>query len=181
MRNEIVRMSKFVSLVLRHKPEAAGLELDENGWAEVEALIEGSRKNRVPITRELLIEIVDTNEKRRFAFSDDGLRIRANQGHSISVDVELEEREPPEFLFHGTATRYLDPILSGGLKKMSRQHVHLSPDMDTATKVGRRHGKPVVLIVKAAEMAAKGAKFYVSKNGVWLTDFVDAKWLLREE
>lgn len=170
--------SKFLSLVLRHKPDTISLNLDENGWADVTALIEKCNQHNVILSKILLDEIVATNEKQRFAFNDDKSKIRANQGHSITVELDLEEKMPPEILYHGTAERFLDSILKNGILKQSRQQVHLSANIDTAQKVGTRHGKPVVLTVKAAAMYNAGHKFYLSQNGVWLTDSVHPEFLI---
>ncbi|QEH36431.1 RNA 2'-phosphotransferase [Aquisphaera giovannonii] len=174
---DLVRASKFLSLVLRHKPEEIGLVLDANGWADVEALIRRSNDHGVRLTRPLLDRIVAENDKTRFAFSEDGARIRASQGHSVDVDLALPPASPPDFLYHGTATRFLDSIRAGGLHPANRRHVHLSPDAETATKVGRRHGKPVVLVIRTGEMAEAGHLFYLSANGVWLTDRVPAAFI----
>lgn len=173
---KIITGSKFLSLILRHQPEKIGLKLDENGWAEVQELIQKCH-NKHPFTFEVLEEVVATNNKKRFSFNEDKTKIRANQGHSIEVDVELRQTEPPEFLYHGTASRFLDIILKEGIIKMSRQHVHLSAAKDTAVQVGSRHGKPVVLVVQSGEMARQGIPFFLSENGVWLTDFVDPKFI----
>lgn len=177
MDKSLVRHSRFLSLVLRHRPEAIGITLDENGWVDVETLLEGCRRHGRRIDRPMLDEIVRTNNKRRFALSPDGKRIRASQGHSIEVDLGLEPVRPPDTLFHGTATRFLESILAGGLEKRSRRHVHLSPDVETAIKVGARHGKPVVLAVAAGNMHENGYKFYLSANGVWLTESVPREFL----
>lgn len=174
---EKIKKSKFLSLVLRHEPQSAGVTLDEAGWVSVAELLEGCRRNGVAISREELQVLVDTSDKKRFALSDDGLRIRANQGHSVEVDLKYEPARPPEFLYHGTATRFAEAIRAGGLQKMNRHHVHLSLDYDTALKVGQRHGKPLILTVLSAQMHADGILFYVSANGVWLTDSVAPKYL----
>ncbi|WP_165230597.1 RNA 2'-phosphotransferase [Aquisphaera insulae] len=174
---DLVRTSKFLSLVLRHKPEEIGLTLDANAWADVAELIRLANDHGVRLTPPLLDRIVAENEKKRFAFSDDRTRIRASQGHSIAVDLDLPPTPPPELLYHGTATRFLESIRAGGLHSANRQHVHLSPDEATATKVGRRHGKPVVLIIRAAEMARAGHVFYLSANGVWLTGRVPVAFI----
>ena len=168
--------SKFLSLILRHKPQLVGLELDEHGWADVEELIRRVNSKR-PLDLPTLEQIVATDEKQRYSFSADGKLIRANQGHSIPVDVELEELEPPEILYHGTARRYGAAIASQGLLKMSRLYVHLSSDVETAEKVGRRHGKPIIFRVESLRMFNDGYKFYRSVNGVWLTEHVPAKYL----
>ena len=162
------KISKFLSYVLRHRPDEIGLVLDANGWALVSDLIERSKTASVVLTEDIIREIVRSSDKQRFALSPDATKIRANQGHSIEVDLALEPKQPPEILFHGTATRFLDDIRRDGLRAMSRQHVHLSPDEVTATKVGQRHGKPVVLRIKAGEMWRAGQTFLLSANGVWL-------------
>ena len=165
--------SKFLSLILRHKPQVVGLELDEHGWADVEELCR-CVKNLDFATLE---KIVATDEKQRYSFSADKKLIRANQGHSIPVDVELEELEPPEILYHGTAESYGSSINAQGLLKMSRLYVHLSSDVETALKVGRRHGKPKIFLAESLRMFNDGYKFYRSLNGVWLTEHVPAKYL----
>jgi len=166
------KASKFLSLLLRHKPEVIGLTLDDGGWAKVEDLIRLTESHHTQLSKALILEAVATNEKQRFAISPDGLRIRANQGHSISVALDLDPMVPPEKLFHGTATRFLGDIMSEGLTKQNRQYVHLTDDIDTAKNVGTRHGKVVLLEVNAAEMHAQGFVFYRSENGVWLTEHV---------
>ncbi len=169
--SNLVSTSKFLSLVLRHQPEVIGLILDDSGWADIDTLIRLSQAHK-PLTRALIEQVVEANSKQRFAISEDGRRIRANQGHSIEVELGLQPLAPPTLLYHGTATRFVDAIRREGLVKRSRQHVHLSADADTATAVGARHGKPAVLIVRAGEMAAAGHAFFRSENGVWLTDAV---------
>ncbi|MBD5497333.1 MAG: RNA 2'-phosphotransferase [Lachnospiraceae bacterium] len=171
------KLSVFISLVLRHKPEAAGIRLDEHGWANVEELLEGINNTGRQINMDILEEIVRTDSKQRYSFNSNKTLIRANQGHSVPVDVELEERQPPQYLYHGTAERFLDAIMAEGLKPMSRLYVHLSKDEETAVKVGKRHGSPVVLKVRAEEMYHDGNKFYLSQNGVWLTKYVDRKYI----
>jgi putative RNA 2'-phosphotransferase len=172
-----IRTSKFLSLVLRHEPEAIGLTLDAAGWVDVKALLAALRAHGREISRAELEEVVATNEKKRFAFSEDGTRIRANQGHSVEVELGYTPQAPPEQLFHGTATRFLGSISHGGLKKGERHHVHLSADAKTATKVGQRHGRPAILIVKAAAMHAAGHEFFISENGVWLVDHVPVEFI----
>lgn len=169
--------SKFLSYVLRHHPELIDLNLDENGWANVNELISKSANNSQSFTFEELDEIVQTNNKKRFIFNEDKTRIRANQGHSIGIDLALTPQEPPEFLYHGTAQTNIQSILEKGIEKRSRQHVHLSQDRETATNVGMRHGKPFILTVKTKKMFDDGVQFYLSDNNVWLTDFVDAKYI----
>ena len=166
--------SRFLSYVLRHRPDAIGLELDAEGWANIGELIV---KADVPLTRELLLEIVRTNDKKRFAISNDGRSIRASQGHSVEVDLGLEPRQPPDVLFHGTAIRFLDSIKAKGLLPKNRQYVHLSSDRETAVKVGQRHGKPIVLRIKALEVCGQGGQFFLSQNGVWLTEKVSPRYI----
>ena len=175
----LTQTSKFISLILRHKPETIGISLDEHGWAKVDELIAGVAKTR-EFNMEMLREIVRTDSKQRYSFNEDETLIRANQGHSISVDVELEEAEPPEELWHGTGEKFVLSIDVQGLLPKSRLYVHLSKDRDTAVKVGQRHGKPVLYIVKAGEMYRDGYKFYLSKNGVWLTKEVPVKYLQKQ-
>lgn len=172
-----IRTSKFLSKYLRHDPAGLGLTLEDGGWVPVSALLEGCGQKGVVISRADLDEIVASSEKQRFAFDETGERIRANQGHSIEVDLQLSPATPPAVLFHGTADRFLDAILAEGLRKMLRHHVHLSPDAETAVRVGSRHGKVVVLTVDAAAMTRDGHVFFVSANGVWLTDRVPPEYL----
>jgi putative RNA 2'-phosphotransferase len=167
-----VRTSKFLSRVLRHDPAAIGIVLDEGGWVDVEELIAASTRAGRRFSRAELDHVVANNNRKRFAYSDDGLRIRASQGHSVEVDLGLASAEPPPVLYHGTATATLPLVLREGLKPMSRQDVHLSADVETALRVGSRHGRPVVLVVDAAALAAAGHIFRLSANGVWLTDRV---------
>jgi putative RNA 2'-phosphotransferase len=174
---QLVRISKYLSKHLRHEPEALGLTLAEGGWVEVAELLAACARARFPITRAQLEEVVATSDKKRFAFDASGARIRANQGHSVEVDLQLEPVEPPAVLYHGTAERNRDAILTGGLQKMSRHHVHLSGDVETAVKVGQRHGKPMVLAVDAAAMRKDGHIFFRSDNGVWLVDSVPPHYL----
>jgi len=174
---DTVRTSKFLSLVLRHKPELIGLELDPNGWASVPELVHKCTLSGNTMTFEMLEHVVETNPKKRFAFNDDQTLIRASQGHSVAIDLGLLPRTPPEILYHGTAYSSLDAILENGLKKQSRQHVHLSADKETAVKVGSRHGKPVVLEVAALGMSREGFEFFLSENEVWLVDAVPREFL----
>ena len=174
MNNSLTETSKFLSYILRHKPDAIGLTLDPEGWADIKDLI---AKADIPITNDLLHKVVATSDKKRFAISEDGLSIRANQGHSIEVNLGLEPIEPPEFLYHGTATRFLKSIREQGLLPKNRQYVHLSTDKETATKVGQRHGKPVVLTIPALQMHQQGRQFFQAQNGVWLTDEVPSDTL----
>ena len=171
------KLSIFISLVLRHKPDAANITLDEHGWANVEELLNGINDTGRKIDMEILEEIVATDSKQRYSFNQDKTLIRANQGHSIPVDVELKEQEPPEFLYHGTARRFLNDILNDGLKPMSRLYVHLSKDIEAALRVGKRHGEPVILKIYSGDMYKDGYKFCLSENGVWLTKKVDVKYL----
>jgi len=183
MRKELIGLSKFISLVLRHRPETIGIQMDNNGWVEVKELVEKSNEHQKSgrnsfLTKEILDEIVATNEKKRFSYSEDGLKIRASQGHSIGVDLALSPKDPPEFLYHGTADRFLDSIKKDGLKRMNRDHVHLSSDLNTVIKVGQRHGKPEVLKINSKEMQKDGFKFYLSENNVWLTESVPSKYII---
>ncbi len=171
------KLSVFISLILRHKPEAAGITLDEHGWADVNELIKGINSAGHRIDMPLLEEIVRTDNKQRYSFSEDKKLIRANQGHSVKVDVELKECEPPEQLFHGTGERFAAAIRKDGLKPMSRLYVHLSKDRETAEKVGARHGKPHIFFVHSGKMFRQGYKFYLSENGVWLTESVPPEFL----
>jgi putative RNA 2'-phosphotransferase len=173
----IVATSKLLSYVLRHRPDSIGLQLDAQGWAAVDDLLACLSKHGKPVDRMLLERVVRDNDKQRFAFSADGSRIRASQGHSVAVDLALAPCEPPPLLYHGTATRFLKAILAEGLRAGARHHVHLSSDVGTAQRVGMRYGFPVVLRVDAARMRAEGAVFYQSDNGVWLTDTVAPRYL----
>lgn len=175
---ELTDISTYMAYVLRHNPSAAGITLDKNGWAEVDAFIEGVSKTH-PMTLELLEQLVACDDKGRYAFSADKTRIRANQGHSIPVDVELKEVTPPSFLYHGTAEESVASIEREGLKPMSRLYVHLSDDYQTAVTVGARHGTPTVYTVDTHGMHADGYRFYLSANGVYLTDLVPPRYLKR--
>jgi len=176
-RKEKVTVSKFLSLVLRHRPERIGITLDQNGWADTDALISGLNQAGRRVTLQDLMEIVDENDKQRFKFNDDYSKIRANQGHSVSVDVELKETPPPVTLYHGTASCFIKSIKKEGLKPKGRQHVHLSSDNETAVNVGSRHGKAVVLTIYSRKMYEAGYKFYLSENNVWLTSVVPAEYI----
>ncbi|MBQ7188936.1 MAG: RNA 2'-phosphotransferase [Kiritimatiellae bacterium] len=179
-RNSRNSLSRFISLILRHKPEVAGISLDEHGWANVQALLDGiNAGGRYRIDRTLLDEIVRTDAKQRYSFDENGGRIRANQGHSVAVDVELTPCEPPSFLWHGTGEKSRASIEAEGLKPMSRLHVHLSREYETAVNVGTRHGTPVVFRVRSGEMAADGYAFFLSENAVWLTNHVPPHYLER--
>ena len=167
-----------MSLILRHKPEVIDISLDRHGWASVEKLIDGINKtDGYSIDMQMLEEIVRTDNKQRYSFNEDHTLIRANQGHSINVDVELVEKEPPEILFHGTGEKFVEAIRKEGLIPKSRLYVHLSKDEETAEKVGARHGKPYIFTVKSGEMFRAGYKFFISENGVWLTKSVPANYL----
>lgn len=168
-----VKLGRFLSLVLRHNPGAAGITLDEHGWADVEQLLDGVNRTGRHIDMETLERIVRENSKQRYSFNRDRTKIRANQGHSIQVDVELKEMEPPKYLYHGTASRFLPAIQREGIRKMSRQYVHLSGEFETAMAVGRRHGIPVVITIDAQAMSRDGVTFYRSENGVWLCEQVE--------
>ena len=174
MLENYTKTSKFLSLVLRHKPQQIGIELMKGGWAPVDKVLKG-----LNISMEDLKYIVDTDEKKRYSFNEDKTLIRANQGHSINIDMQFEEQKPPKYLYHGTATKFADGIFGKGITKQNRQYVHLSKDTETAVKVGRRHGEPLVLLVRAEEMYDNGYKFYLSENGVWLTDIVPPTYISR--
>lgn len=178
MSKQTRNLSKFISLILRHKPEIINLTLDEHGWADVQELIKGiNRSKGQSIDLELLEEIVRTDEKQRYSFNKDHTLIRANQGHSIQVDVELEEKDPPDILWHGTGEKYVASIDKQGLIPKGRLYVHLSSDVYTARKVGSRHGRPVIYRIDCGKMAAEGYRFFLSANKVWLTKKVPARYL----
>ena len=175
---QIRNTSKFISLILRHKPETIGISLDEHGWADVQDLIDGiNRSSGHTLDMELLEEIVRTDEKQRYSFNEDHTLIRANQGHSVSVDVELEEKIPPDTLWHGTGEKYVSSIDVQGLIPKSRLYVHLSSDIDTARNVGSRHGKPVIYAINCRAMVRDGYRFFLSANHVWLTKEVPAQYM----
>lgn len=177
MEKSLARQSKFLSLILRHRPEVIDLALDSQGWADVDELLRLLEDYGKGMSREKLIEIVETNDKQRFGFNGDRTRIRANQGHSININLGLTPQIPPPHLFHGTASRFLDSIHRQGLLPRNRQHVHLSQDQVTAEKVGKRHGKPVILGVNSGEMVDRGLTFFRSDNGVWLTENVPVQYI----
>jgi putative RNA 2'-phosphotransferase len=177
MEKRLVQLSKYLSKYLRHSPHELGLSLRPGGWVPVDDLLAAAEEHRFPIGYDELVECVETNDKQRFAFDVSGEMIRANQGHSAPVDLQLEERHPPEVLYHGTVERFLPAIFAEGLNKGKRHHVHLSKDVETARKVGARRGKPVVLEVDAGAMHRDGRKFFLSANGVWLTDSVPPGYL----
>ena len=173
---DLTATSKYISLILRHKPEVLGITLDEHGWADVRDLIEGVSRTR-PLTMDELEEIVRTDGKQRYSFNGDHTLIRANQGHSVPVDVELRQTDPPDVLYHGTGEKTVPSILREGLVPMSQLYVHLSADPQTAKKVGARHGKPVVFRVDTGKMRADRIPFFLSVNGVWLTKQVPVQYL----
>ena len=176
------QISRFLSLVLRHQPEYIDLHLDENGWADINELLEKAKKKQILFSIDELNDIVVTNDKQRFAFNGDKTAIRANQGHSVkTIDLQLETMQPPEFLYHGTVAKFLDSIKKTGLEKRSRQHVHLSESLETASKVGSRRGKAIILNVASGEMYKNGLDFYCSENGVWLTNHVPSGYIKLEK
>ncbi len=177
MDRDLISTSKFLSLVLRHQPEKIGLRLDDEGWVEVDELLAAASRSGRKLNRPLLERVVRENDKQRFAISLDGRRIRANQGHSLAVNLRLQPVEPPELLYHGTVAKFLDSIRNDGLVRGTRQYVHLSPDLETARRVGQRRGQPVILVVEAGRMCREGHLFYHSDNGVWLTEQVPAVYL----
>lgn len=170
-------ISVFLSLILRHKPDVIGIQLDREGYADTQELLKKMNLHGRPLTFEKLQEIVAKDSKGRYSFNEDKTKIRANQGHSIVVDLNLESKIPPDVLYHGTAMRNISSILKEGIQKRSRQYVHLSMDIDTAIAVGKRHGKPIVLKVDSAKMVQDGYMFYQSKNKVWLTEFVPKRYI----
>lgn len=177
----LVKISKYLSKHLRHQPERLGMTLAPGGWVPVDALLAACARHQFPISRDELEEVVAQNDKQRFAFDATGTQIRAQQGHSAPVDLQLEPAEPPPVLYHGTAQQHVAAIERDGLLKMRRHHVHLSPDVETATRVGARHGRPVVFAVDAQRMARDGLAFYRSGNGVWLVDHVAPQYLRRTD
>lgn len=175
-KTERVKISKFLSLILRHKPEEIDLVLDKNGWANVNDIIDKYKELNLDFN--IIKKIVDTSEKKRFQLSEDQSKIRASQGHSIPVDLDLQNVDPPEILYHGTATRFIESIKKNGLCSKERNHVHLTHDIKTAMEVGKRYGKPIILIIKATEMYKQGMQFYLSENDVWLTNNVPVKFII---
>ncbi|MFJ2579185.1 RNA 2'-phosphotransferase [Kitasatospora aureofaciens] len=175
----LVKTSRMLSRILRHDPERVGITLDESGWVRTDVLLAALTAKGNRLTRAELDHVVATDNKRRFGYSADGLSIRANQGHTVAVDLGLAATAPPPVLYHGTADRHLASIFQEGLRPMARQDVHLSADTETAVRVGARHGRPVVLTVNAAAMTAAGHEFRISENGVWLTDAVPPQYLSR--
>lgn len=174
---ETVKTSKFLSLILRHEPERIGIQLDGAGWVSVDALLEAANRHGESLTLEQLKRVVATNDKKRFAFSEDGSKIRASQGHSLEVNLRYEPAVPPEFLYHGTPEKFVKSIRATGLNKGERHDVHLSPDASSATKVGQRRGRPVVLKIRAGDMHRAGHLFRRSANNVWLVDFVPVEFI----
>ena len=177
MNKSDVQIRKFLSLVLRHRPEKIGIELDPNGWVDVDALLAKANSYGMKLDRSALARIVETNSKKRFAFNDSLDKIRASQGHSVDIDLGYVNQEPPEILYHGTGEQSVCSILETGLIKRNRQHVHLSSDIETAVKVGQRHGKPFVFDVLAKKMYNDKFEFFLSDNDVWLTETVPPKYL----
>jgi putative RNA 2'-phosphotransferase len=175
----IIKVSKYLSKHLRHQPERLGLTLAPGGWVSVSELLRTCANHQFPLTRDELNEVVAQNDKQRFSFDPTGELIRANQGHSVEIDLQLEPAAPPAVLYHGTSEKFVEAILLEGLRKMSRHHVHLSTDVETARKVGSRHGRPVVFQVDTQRMQAEGHLFYCSANGVWLVDHVSPQYLQR--
>lgn len=176
----VEKIGKYMSYLLRHHPEDAGLDMDSHGWVSSDALVEAVQTEYpdIPFDLDVLCELVASNDKKRYSFPDDGcMFIRANQGHSFHVDLDLLSVEPPEILYHGTADRFVDSIMCEGLLPQSRTHVHLSPDYDTAVEVGKRHGRPQVLVVRAYEMWEDGFEFFLSENGVWLVERVPVVYI----
>lgn len=171
------RISKFLSLILRHQPEKVGLELEQGGWVDVADLLAACEKNGFAFTLDELKTVVENNDKKRFSFDESETKIRASQGHSVEIKIEFEQKEPPDVLYHGTAEKNVDSILKDGLSKMSRHHVHLSVDIETAKKVGMRYGKPVIFQVDTRGMIESSFEFFVSANGVWLVDSVPLQFL----
>lgn len=176
-----IHISKFLSLVLRHKPETIGIQLDQNGWVDIVELIEKSNKYGIQFDREILNYIVVNNSKKRFAFNDVLDKIRASQGHSVDIELGYKNQEPPEILFHGTNEKSVQSILEKGIEKRNRQQVHLSSDLETAIMVGKRHGSPIVFSILASEMYKENYEFFISENGVWLTEYVPSKYLKIKE
>jgi len=177
MDKKLKHISKLMSLVLRHQPEFIGLKLDVNGWANVAEMIQKMNDNGFAVDEEIIATVVETNEKKRFAFDEHKANIKANQGHSITIDLNLPQVAPPAILFHGTATKNVESIFKKGIQKRARHHVHLSADYATALAVGTRHGKPIILTIDAAKMHQAGHQFYLSENNVWLVDEVPTPFI----
>jgi putative RNA 2'-phosphotransferase len=177
LQNNSTNSSKFLSLILRHHPEKIGITLDENGWADVDELLAKMNAAGTAISKEILSEVVSANDKQRFAFNSNQTQIRASQGHSVNIDLDLKEQIPPAFLYHGTVAGFISSIQAEGLQKMQRTHVHLSADIATAQKVGSRRGKPVILTIQSGQMYKDGLQFFLSANGVWLTNHVPSVYI----
>jgi putative RNA 2'-phosphotransferase len=176
-KQRLVKVSKYLSKHLRHQPQRLGLELQPGGWVDVDELLQVLARNAFHVSRSELEEVVRQNDKQRFTLDAATNRIRANQGHSVKIDLQLEPSEPPTLLYHGTGEQTIPALLSAGIRKMGRHHVHLTPNFETAVSVGRRHGVPVVLSVDSATMHRDGLVFYRSDNGVWLVDEVPPRYL----
>ncbi|MES2922867.1 MAG: RNA 2'-phosphotransferase [Verrucomicrobiota bacterium] len=174
---QAIKISRFLSLVLRHQPETIGITLAEDGWTNVDELIAAINRHGQALDFEILEQVVETNDKKRFSFSDDGEMIRANQGHSVEVNLGYQPTPPPEILYHGTVAKFLPGIRENGIHKGQRHHVHLSASLEVANTVGRRRGQPVILTIKAREMNVAGNHFYLSGNGVWLADLVPPQFI----
>lgn len=177
MGKQDINLSKFISLILRHKPEIIDIQVDKNGWCDVEELLDRMKNKGRAITRAQLDHIVESDNKGRYTYNSNGTKIRANQGHSIKVDVELKQEIPPKYLYHGTIQKYVEPIMKDGIKKGQRQYVHLSENVEVANTVGKRRGKPVILKIEAGLMHQQGYKFYLSKNNVWLCDYIPSMYV----
>lgn len=180
MSHELIKHSKQLSYVLRHRPDSIGISLGEQGWVEIDVLLDALRVAGRYMDRATLDKVVAENNKKRFAISEDGKRIRASQGHSVEIELGYTPVKPPTMLYHGTIEKFIPTIMQDGLIKGRRHHVHLSADLDTATNVGGRRGEPVILVVQSSLMHSQGHEFYQSENGVWLTDHVPAKYLSRK-
>lgn len=178
--NTYVKLSKFLSLVLRHKPETIGIQLDKNGWTDVQLLVQKIQQSGKSIDLKTLQAVVNNNDKKRFAFNDDHSKIRASQGHSLKIELGYTPQTPPDILYHGTVEKFLESIFQTGLDKRQRHHVHLSSEIATATNVGKRRGNPVILNINSAQMHADNFLFYLSKNGVWLTEKIPVKYINRQ-
>ena len=174
---KLIQHSKFLSLILRHQPELIGIQLDQNGWVLVHELLEKANSYGVHIDHQTLNQIVTTNSKKRFAYNETFDKIRASQGHSVAIELGYRNQTPPEILYHGTGEKWVESILKTGIQKQNRQHVHLSGDLDTAKKVGQRHGKPIIFNVFEEAMYNDNFVFFISDNGVWLTDYVPIRYL----
>ena len=170
------KISKYLSYILRHRPDSIDLVLDEHGWADMDELI--SKTKDLVLSKEIIAEVVESSDKQRFIIKEN--KIRANQGHSIDIDLDLKPTPPPDVLYHGTAMKYVESIMQEGIKSMNRQHVHLSKDIKTAKNIGSRHGKPIVLQIDTQAMYRDGCIFYLSENGVWLTEFVSVEYIIVE-